>query len=42
MAKETTPTSVLAELRGPVIDAALIYTPSALTTLTLRGSTTMK
>ncbi|WP_330083946.1 outer membrane beta-barrel protein [Methylocystis iwaonis] len=31
----------LAELRGPVIDAALIYTPSALTTLTLRGSTTM-
>lgn len=31
----------LAELRGPVIDAALIYTPSALTTVTLRGSTTM-
>lgn len=31
----------LVPLRGPVIDAALIYTPSALTTLTLRGSTTM-
>jgi hypothetical protein len=31
----------LAELRGPVIDASLIYTPSALTTVTLRGSTTM-
>jgi hypothetical protein len=31
----------LLPLRGPVIDAALIYTPSALTTLTLRGSTTM-
>ena len=28
-------------LRGPVIDAALIYTPSALTTLTLRGTTSM-
>lgn len=31
----------LTPLRGPVIDAALIYTPSALTTLTLRGSTTL-
>jgi hypothetical protein len=31
----------LAPLRGPVVDAALIYTPSALTTVTLRGSTTM-
>ncbi|WP_457795575.1 outer membrane beta-barrel protein [Methylocystis sp. S23] len=31
----------LVPLRGPVIDAALIYTPSALTTLTLRGSTSM-
>jgi hypothetical protein len=31
----------LAPLRGPVIDAALVYTPSALTTLTLRGSTSM-
>jgi hypothetical protein len=31
----------LPELRGPIIDAALIYTPSALTTLTLRGSTTL-
>lgn len=28
-------------LRGPVIDAALIYTPSPLTTVTLRGSTAM-
>jgi hypothetical protein len=31
----------LAPLRGPVIDAALIYTPSVLTTVTLRGSTTL-
>lgn len=31
----------LPPLRGPVIDASLIYTPSALTTLTLRGSTTL-
>jgi hypothetical protein len=31
----------LPPLRGPVIDAALIYTPSALTTVTLRGSTTL-
>ncbi|QGM96480.1 outer membrane beta-barrel protein [Methylocystis parvus] len=31
----------LVPLRGPVIDAALIYTPSALTTFTLRGSTSM-
>ncbi len=31
----------LPPLRGPVIDAALIYTPSALTTLTLRGTTSM-
>jgi len=31
----------LVPLRGPVIDAALIYAPSALTTLTLRGSTSM-
>lgn len=31
----------LPRLRGPVIDAALIYTPSALTTLTLRGATAM-
>ncbi|WP_424361275.1 outer membrane beta-barrel protein [Methylocystis parvus] len=31
----------LVPLRGPVIDAALIYTPSALTTMTLRGSTTL-
>jgi hypothetical protein len=31
----------LAPLRGPVIDAALVYTPSALTTLTLRGTTSM-
>ncbi|WP_363349933.1 outer membrane beta-barrel protein [Methylocystis echinoides] len=31
----------LPPLRGPVIDAALIYTPSALTTVTLRGTTSM-
>lgn len=31
----------LVPLRGPVIDAALIYTPSALTTMTLRGSTSL-
>lgn len=31
----------LPPLRGPVIDAALIYTPSPLTTVTLRGSTAM-
>jgi len=31
----------LPPLRGPVIDAALIYTPSALTTITLRGSTSL-
>jgi hypothetical protein len=31
----------LPKLRGPVIDATLIYTPSALTTVTLRGSTSM-
>jgi hypothetical protein len=31
----------LTPLRGPVIDAALIYTPSALTTVTLRGATSM-
>jgi hypothetical protein len=31
----------LVKLHGPVIDAALIYTPSALTTITLRGSTTL-
>lgn len=31
----------LPPLRGPVVDAALIYTPSALTTMTLRGSTTL-
>lgn len=31
----------LAPLRGPVVDAALIYTPSALTTVTLRGTTSL-
>lgn len=31
----------LAKLRGPTIDAALIYTPSALTTVTLRGATVL-
>ncbi len=31
----------LTPLRGPVIDAALIYTPSALTTVTLRGATSL-
>ncbi len=31
----------LPQLRGPTIDAALIYTPSPLTTLTLRGATTL-
>lgn len=31
----------LPRLRGPVVDAALIYTPSALTTITLRGSTAL-
>ncbi len=31
----------LPPLRGPVIDAALIYTPSPLTTVTLRGVTSM-
>jgi len=32
--------SRLTKLRGPTIDAELIYTPSALTTATLRGATT--
>jgi len=31
----------LPKLRGPTIDASLIYTPSALTTVTLRGVTTL-
>jgi hypothetical protein len=31
----------LPPLRGPVIDVALIYTPSPLTTVTLRGATSM-
>ncbi len=31
----------LTTLRGPVIDAALIYTPSALTTVSLRATTTL-
>jgi hypothetical protein len=31
----------LAKLRGPTIDAALIYTPSALTTVKLRGATVL-
>jgi hypothetical protein len=31
----------LTKLRGPTIDAALIYTPSPLTTVTLRGSTVL-
>ncbi|MGJ0506363.1 MAG: outer membrane beta-barrel protein [Methylocystis sp.] len=31
----------LPALRGPVVDAALIYTPSPLTTVTLRGSTAL-
>lgn len=31
----------LPKLRGPTVDASLIYTPSALTTLTLRGATTL-
>jgi hypothetical protein len=31
----------LPRLRGPTIDAELIYTPSALTTATLRGATTL-
>lgn len=31
----------LTKLRGPVIDAALIYTPSALTTVSLRAMTTL-
>lgn len=31
----------LPPLRGPTIDAALIYTPTPLTTLTLRGATTL-
>ncbi len=31
----------LPRLRGPTIDAELIYTPSALTTVTLRGATTL-
>jgi hypothetical protein len=31
----------LPKLRGPTVDAAVIYTPSPLTTLTLRGVTTL-
>ena len=31
----------LPPLRGPIVDAALIYTPSALTTITLRGASTL-
>ena len=31
----------LPQLRGPTIDASLIYTPTPLTTVTLRGSTTL-
>jgi hypothetical protein len=31
----------LPPLRGPVVDVALIYTPSPLTTVTLRGATSM-
>ncbi|MBI3274693.1 MAG: outer membrane beta-barrel protein [Methylocystis sp.] len=31
----------LSKLRGPTIDAALVYTPTPLTTLTLRGATTL-
>ena len=31
----------LPQLRGPPVDAALIYTPTPLTTLTLRGATTI-
>lgn len=31
----------LMKLRGPTIDAALIYTPTPLTTVTLRGTTTL-
>lgn len=31
----------LTTLRGPIVDASLIYTPSALTTVTLRASTTL-
>ena len=31
----------LPQLRGPTVDAALIYTPTPLTTLTLRGATTL-
>ncbi|MGD9543202.1 MAG: outer membrane beta-barrel protein [Methylocystis sp.] len=31
----------LTTLRGPIIDAALIYAPSALTTVTLRANTTL-
>jgi hypothetical protein len=31
----------LSHLRGPTVDASLIYTPTPLTTLTLRGATTL-
>ncbi len=31
----------LSQLRGPTVDASLIYTPTPLTTLTLRGATTL-
>jgi hypothetical protein len=31
----------LPQLRGPTVDASLIYTPTPLTTLTLRGATTL-